>query len=81
MAGSIHGARAAFRPIVTISTVGHGNVVVSAVEDVVAVMLTIGFILAPVYMIVAMAASIMLIIWLWRSRPACLPEHVEAGEG
>ena len=81
VAGSIHGIRAAFRPVVTISTVGHGNVVVSTVEDIVAVMLTAGFILAPAYMILVMIASMMLIIWLWRSRSSRLPGHVEVGEG
>ncbi len=81
VAGSIHGVRATFRPIVTVATVGHGNAVVSIIEDVAAIMLTIGFILAPAYMVVVTVAGIMLIIWLWRNRSPRPPTHAEVGEG
>lgn len=68
VAGGVHGIRATLRPVVTVSTVGHGNALVSTLEDVAAVMLTIGFILAPAYMLVVIMAGIMLIGWLWRHR-------------
>jgi len=73
VAGSVHGVRAAFRPLVTVTTAGHGNPLVSALEDVAAVMLAVGFILAPAFMIAVTAASLMLAVWLWRHRSATGP--------
>lgn len=66
VAGSVHGVRAAFRPVVTLTTAGHGNALVSILEDIAAVMLVIGVILAPALMVLSTAASLVTLIWLRR---------------
>jgi hypothetical protein len=47
LALSVHGAKAATRPAVTATTVGVGNPIVSLIEDVIAVLLTVFSLLAP----------------------------------
>ena len=68
VAGTIHGARATFRPVVTVSTGGLGNAVVSAGEDVAAITIAIGSIVAPVLGLVFILLVIALGVWLWRRR-------------
>jgi len=47
LALSVHGAKAATRPAVTATTIGLGNPIVSGIEDVIAVLLTLFSLLAP----------------------------------
>ncbi len=68
VAGSIHGVRATVRPMVTVSTAGTGNAVVSAAEDVAAVTITIGSVLAPVLAFGAIVVLIVVGVWFWRRR-------------
>ena len=68
IAGSIHSARATIRPVVTVSTLGTGNAVVSAAEDVAAITITIGSIVAPVLGLLFVVLFLWLGVWLWRRR-------------
>lgn len=72
VAGTIHAARMAVRPLVTVSTAGVGNAVVSATEDAAAVTITVGSILAPALGIVLVIFFLLVAVWLWRRmrRPA-----------
>lgn len=68
-AGSVHATKTAARPVVTASTAGVGNPVVSFIEDVVAVVTSILAILVPALM--ALAFVIFLLVaarWWWRRR-------------
>jgi hypothetical protein len=47
VAGSVHATKAAARPVVTASTAGLGNPIVSTIEDVAAVTVSFGAILMP----------------------------------
>lgn len=72
-AGTIHGARATFRPVVTATTGGVGNPVVSVAEDVGAAALTIGTIIFPV--LIGLTAIVLLVVsvWFWRRRRNATP--------
>lgn len=72
VAGTIHGVRATVRPVVTATTAGTGNAVVSAGEDVAAATITIGTILFPIFMFFVIVLALILVAWLWqrRRRPA-----------
>lgn len=64
-AGTVHGAKAAARPVVNVSTGGVGAPVVSTVEDITSVVLTLAAIFVPVLVLVLLAAM----GWLgWRLR-------------
>lgn len=60
IAGSVHTAKAAARPAVTVGTLGTGNPVVSLAEDAVSGTTTVVAILAP-----ALLAALALLIVLW----------------
>jgi len=62
-AGSIHGVKSAFRPLVTASTGGLGNPVVSLIEDVLSLVATMLAILIPLALI---ALFIGVPIWIGR---------------
>ena len=66
VAGTIHGARATIRPVVTLATVGTGNAVVSTAEDAAAVTITIGAIIAPVLVTLVILVAIVIVLWMWR---------------
>jgi hypothetical protein len=69
IAGSVHTAKATARPVITATTGGLGNPVVSVVEDIVAAVTTVLSILAPVLMAVFIAALAYLAYrWLRRRR-------------
>lgn len=75
-AGGIHAMKATGRPLVTASTAGLGNPVVSAIEDVIAIVLTLLALLAPV--IVALVLLLFIVTFFvlvrrWRSRRAQRP--------
>lgn len=69
-AGSVHAAKATFRPVVTATTGGLGNPVVSTVEDIVSAALTFLAILVPVLTFVLLLALIFLVWRWWRQRKA-----------
>jgi uncharacterized membrane protein len=55
MAGSVHAAKASARPVINVSTFGIGGPVVSTIENMIASVLTIVAILAPVLCLLLMA--------------------------
>jgi hypothetical protein len=66
-AGATHGAKATARPVVTATTGGVGNPVVSTLEDIASLLTSIVAILAPFLIAVALVLFILLLLW-WRSR-------------
>ncbi|HHB90755.1 MAG TPA: DUF4126 domain-containing protein [Anaerolineae bacterium] len=68
-AGGMHAVKATARPVVTTTTAGVGNPVVSFIEDIIAALMTLIAILLP-----AIAAFIVLVVgffigrWFWRRR-------------
>ena len=63
LAGGVHAAKAAARPVVNVTTAGLGGPVASVVEDVMAVLSTAAAILAPLLVLVVIGVS----AWLgWR---------------
>lgn len=70
VAGSVHGVKATFRPVVTATTGGIGNPVVSTVEDVASFILTVMAILAPILAFVLLVLTVWLIGRWWRGRKA-----------
>ncbi len=67
VAGGVHAAKATTRPMITASTGGLGNPVVSTLEDIVSGVSTFFAILLPVLAAVFIAALLGLFIW-WRVR-------------
>jgi len=69
MAGGVHAAKATVRPVITATTVGVGNPVISTVEDVVSGATTLAAVLLP-----GLAAALVVLIaaafawWLVRRR-------------
>jgi len=60
IAGGVHAVKASARPVVNVSTAGVGAPVVSTIEDVVAVVLTVMALVVPLLAFVAIAA---LVVW------------------
>lgn len=73
VSGTIHATRATIRPVVTATTAGIGNPVVSAAEDVAAVTITIGSIIAPILVALAVVAVLIVVFLLWRWGKAASP--------
>lgn len=63
VAGGVHATKATVRPVVTATTGGLGNPVVSTLEDVVAFIVSIMAILLP---LVTFMAIVVFILWVWR---------------
>ena len=73
IAGSVHAVKASARPVVNVSTAGAGAPVVSTLEDVGAVVLTVLALLVPVLAAIVIMAAVVLAIVLirrWRRRHA-----------
>ena len=68
-AGATHGAKATARPVVTATTAGLGNPVVSTIEDVTAFVTSIVAILAPLLIGVALVIFLVLVTGWWLRRP------------
>lgn len=69
VAGGIHTAKTSFRPLVTATTGGLGNPVVSAAEDGAAIGLTVVALIAPVLIGVVLAVLLVaLVVWTRRRR-------------
>ena len=76
IAGGVHAAKATARPVVTASTGGMLNPVVSTLEDVVALVTAIVSILAP---ILGLLILVLLVIWLVRRLRQRRRESTAAG--
>jgi len=72
VAGSVHAVKASARPVVTATTAGTGNAVVSTAEDVGATILSILSIVLPVLVAVVLILVIVFILWrmLGRTSPS-----------
>lgn len=72
MAFGVHAAKATARPVITASTGGLGNPVVSVLEDVVSVVVSILALLAPVAAVVLLVIGLILLgrVFLGRRREA-----------
>lgn len=80
VAGGVHVAKAASRPVVNVSTGGVGAPVVSFIEDVVATITTVLAFVAPILAIVAIAGIAFMLWRLWvRRRNALAPRADGAG--
>jgi Domain of unknown function (DUF4126) len=78
VAASIHAGRATIRPISTVGTAGIGNPVLSLVEDVGALGLTLAAFVVPVLAALAVIALVVLILLAWRRRPRRAAPQVES---
>lgn len=72
VAFGVHATKATARPLVTVATAGIGNPVVSTVEDVTSVGLTLSAILAPILLLFAFIGLILAGIMVWgrKNKPA-----------
>jgi hypothetical protein len=68
LAGSVHAAKVTVRPAVTATTAGTGNWVVSIVEDIIAVFVSILSILIPILLSVVLVGVILMIALLYLRR-------------
>jgi hypothetical protein len=70
-AGTVHASKTAVRPVVTATTAGIGNPIVSFLEDITAAIVTVLALVAPVIAAILMAAIVALILYIvlrWRAR-------------
>jgi hypothetical protein len=65
VAGSVHAAKATTRPVVTATTVGVGNPIVSTIEDIIALVTSLIAILIPWLVILICCTGIVIFLW-WR---------------
>lgn len=63
LAGGVHATKATVRPVVTATTGGLGNPVVSTLEDVIALIVSVLSILLP---LVTFILILVMVIWVWR---------------
>ncbi len=68
LAGGVHAAKTAARPVVTATTGGMGNWLVSFLEDIVAFITAMLSILLPLLMLVLMVGGLILFAWRWSAR-------------
>jgi hypothetical protein len=67
LAGGVHAVKTAARPLVTTTTVGTGNWVVSLVEDIIALIAAVLAILLPIIVVLAVIFMLLFFVW-WQSR-------------
>jgi hypothetical protein len=65
ISGLVHTGKMAARPVINVGTVGAGAPVVSTVEDVSSLSLSLIALVAPVLVIVALGLLAWLLIWMW----------------
>ncbi len=71
VAGGVHATKAAARPVVTVSTAGVGNPVVSTLEDIVAVVVSLLAVVLPIIAAIILLGFLIFIIYVvrrWRRR-------------
>ena len=66
LAGGVHGVKALSRPVVTATTVGIGNPIVSVIEDIATVALTILGIIFPIVALILLIVVVLLFVALIR---------------
>ncbi len=70
LAGGVHGAKALSRPVVTATTVGAGNPVVSILEDIATIALVVLGVIFPVLALILLILFVLffalIIRWAWR---------------
>ena len=67
LAGSVHAVKTAARPVVTTTTAGFGNWMVSLVEDILALIAAVLSILLPIFVALAVIFLLLLFVW-WKNR-------------
>jgi len=67
LAGGVHAAKATVRPVVTATTAGVGNPIVSTVEDVVAFVTSLLAVVAP-YLVAALIITLLTLFLWWHER-------------
>jgi hypothetical protein len=65
ISGLVHTGKMAARPVINVGTVGAGAPVVSTVEDISSLGLSLIALIAPLLVIVALALLAWLLIWMW----------------
>jgi hypothetical protein len=68
LAGGVHAVKASARPVVTTTTAGVGNPIVSTVEDVLATIVSILSVLIPVLAAAILLLAVGTLAWLWWRR-------------
>lgn len=68
VAGGIHTTKTSFRPVVTATTGGVGNPIVSALEDGIAIVVTVLALIAPIVIAVVLLLTLSLVILMFRRR-------------
>jgi len=68
LAGGVHAVKATARPVVTTTTGGLGNPIVSILEDVLAVIISILSIIIPILMAAILLVVLLTLGWLWYRR-------------
>ncbi len=68
VAGGVHAAKATARPVITATTAGVANPVVSTVEDVASLVTSLVAVLAPVLLAVTLLLAVLTIAWWLRAR-------------
>ena len=68
VAGGIHTTKTTFRPVVTATTAGTGNPIVSALEDGTAIAITVVALIAPIVIAVVLIVVVSMIVLLFRRR-------------
>ncbi len=66
LAGGVHAAKATARPVITATTAGVGNPIISAAEDGVALVTSLLAVLAPVLMAATLLLAVLTIAWWLR---------------
>ena len=70
VAGGVHAAKATVRPVVTATTAGTGNWLVSIVEDIISFITSVLAILVPMVLVILLVLLIVLLGWRWSRRRA-----------
>lgn len=65
---SVHGIKAAARPVINVGTGGLGAPVASTAEDIGSILVSLAAILLPVLVLIAVVAMLWLGTWVWRRR-------------
>jgi hypothetical protein len=63
VAGGVHAAKAAGRPVITATTAGIGNAVASTAEDVVSFVMSLSAVIAPGVVLALILSALSLIVW------------------
>jgi hypothetical protein len=70
VAGGVHAVKATARPVVTATTAGTGNWLVSIIEDVISLVTSILAILVPIVLVFLLVIFILAAAWWWHKRRA-----------